>query len=259
MPEGDTVHRSARALDRALSGRTVIRTDFRVPQLATTDLGGSVIKQVVPRGKHMLTRFDDGWTLHTHFKMEGSWHLYRQGERWRGPGWQVRAVLETDPFVAVGFRLAIVELVRTEEESTVVGHLGPDILSLEWDLQEALTRLRSDPKRLIGEALFDQRNVAGIGNLYVNETLYLKGINPQATVAGVEDLEGILGLAKKLMAENIEHNVQTTTGNRRKSEKHWVFERPGHLCRRCGTPVEVARQGRYSRLVYWCPICQPRR
>jgi endonuclease-8 len=257
MPEGDTVRRSARALDRALKGRTLIRTDFRVPQLATTDLGGSIVVGVESRGKHMLTRFDDGRTLHTHFKMEGSWHLYRQGERWRGPGWQVRVVLETDPFVAVGFRLAIVELVKTKEEGKVVGHLGPDILDANWDSKEAASGLRADPQLEIGEALFDQRNVSGIGNLYVNETLYLKGIHPDAKVEDVSDLEGVLDLARRLMAPNVEYDVQTTTGSKFKSEVHWVFERPGHLCRRCNTPIEVSRQGRYSRLVYWCPSCQP--
>ncbi|MBW3588391.1 MAG: DNA glycosylase [Actinobacteria bacterium] len=257
MPEGDTVHRSAKAMHRALAGRTLKRTDFRVPQLATTDLAGSSITEVVARGKHMLTRTDDGWTIHTHFKMEGSWHLYRTGERWQGPDWQVRVVLETDPFIAVGFQLAIVDLIRTNDEEDSLGHLGPDILGPDWDLNEAIRRITSDPGREIGDALFDQRNVAGIGNLYLNETLYLRGIHPRTLVSDTPELEDVLLLAKRLMAANVGLAIQTTTGNRRLSDKHWVFERPGHYCRRCGTPVEVSRQGEFRRLIYWCPGCQP--
>src|SRR4051794_34465864 len=145
MPEGDSVYLAAKRMHQGLAGRRLTRSDFRVPALATTNLAGRTVLSVAPRGKHMLTRIEGGITLHTHFKMEGSWHLYRPGQRWNGPLWQVRAVLHTEDRVAVGFRLPIVELVATVDEDSVVGHLGPDLLGPDWDAEEALRRLRADP------------------------------------------------------------------------------------------------------------------
>src|SRR5207247_9973722 len=127
-----------------------------ISPFATADLGGKVVRGVAARGKHLLVRTDAGVTLHTHFKMEGAWHLYRPGERWRGPGWQVRAVLRTRGWVAVGFRLGVCELLPTADERQVVGHLGPDVLGTDWDPAEAAGRLRADPARAIGSALLDQ-------------------------------------------------------------------------------------------------------
>ena len=121
MPEGDTVWLAAHHLHQALAGRQLVRSDFRVPQLATTDLAGRRVLEVVARGKHLLTRVDGGLTLHTHFRMDGSWHLYRPDERWRGgPESDVRLVLEVPDRVAVGYRLPVVELLDTAAE----GHRG---------------------------------------------------------------------------------------------------------------------------------------
>ncbi len=180
MPEGDTVWRTARTLDRALSGQLLTGTDFRVPTLATVDLSGQTVQQTLARGKHLLTRIGEDHTLHTHLKMEGSWHLYKPDSRWRRPAHEARVVLRTQPWTAVGLALGVVELVGRSEEDRVVGHLGPDLLGPDWDEDEALHRLLSDPARTVGDALLDQRNLAGIGNMYKAEICFLTGRGPVA-------------------------------------------------------------------------------
>lgn len=258
MPEGDTVWLAARRLDAALAGKRLTRTDFRVPALATTDLTGQTVVGVASRGKHLLTRFSGGQTMHTHFKMDGTWHLYEPGERWRGgPEWQVRAVLEVPDRVAVGYRLPVLELVPTAREPDVVGHLGPDLLDDDsWDEDEALRRLSARPDEEIGPALLDQRNPAGIGNLYKTEALFLSGVTPWVTVGAVPDLPGLVRRARRLMLANRDRWEQTTTGSTRRGDDHWVFER--RTCRRCGAPVATALQGepQVERISYWCPNCQ---
>lgn len=259
MPEGDTVWLAAQRMHEALAGRQLTRSDFRVPALATVDLTGRTVLEVVPRGKHLLTRISGGSTLHTHFRMEGSWHLYRPGDRWRGgPAWQVRVVLENAEWQAVGYRLPVVELLATDAESGAVGHLGPDLLAEDWDLAEALRRLHADPSREIGLALLDQRNLAGLGNLYRSEALFLQELTPWTAVADVPDLPALAEKGRQLMLTNRGRWEQSTTGLLRRGQTHWVFERSGQACRRCGTPIAVAEQGAapYSRLSYWCPRCQ---
>jgi endonuclease VIII len=259
VPEGDTVWLAAKRLHDALAGRVLTSSDFRVPQLATTNLTGQTVVEVVSRGKHMLMRLDSGVTLHTHFKMDGSWHLYRPGSRWAGgPDWQVRVVLGTEDWYAVGYRLPVVELFSSADETQAVGHLGPDLLGPDWSPVEARRRLLTDPAREIGQALLDQRNLAGIGNLYKAETLFLSGVTPWTTVGAVGDLDGILVRAHRLLDANRMRWEQSTTGNLRRGEQHWVFERAGRPCRRCGERIQVAMQGAppRDRLTYWCPRCQ---
>jgi len=259
MPEGDTVWLAARRLDEALAGKVLVLSDFRVPQLATVDLTGETVLAVVPKGKHLLTRLSSGRTLHTHFRMEGSWHLYSPGARWSGgPEHEVRVVLAVPDRVAVGYRLPVVELLPTSAEDDVVGHLGPDVLSDDFDAGEAVRRLAAQPEREIGMALLDQRNLAGIGNLYRLEALFLRGVNPWTPVADV-DLPPLVTLCRRLMVQNKLHAQQITTGSTRRGEEHWVFERGRRPCRRCGTPIARADQGDapYSRVTYWCPRCQP--
>ena len=259
VPEGDTVWLAAQRLDAALGREVLQRSDFRVPALAEVDLSGRQVLEVVPRGKHLLTRVEGGLTLHTHFRMDGSWHLYRHAARRSGgPDWQVRAVLETSQWQAVGYRLPVVELLPTEREADAVGHLGPDVLGPDWDAGEAVRRLRADPAREVGLALLDQRNLAGLGNLYRTEVLFLQGLTPWVPVADVPDLPALVERGRRLMAANRGRWEQTTTGSLRNGEMHWVFERAGRPCRRCGTRVASAEQGRapYARLSYWCPHCQ---
>jgi endonuclease-8 len=260
MPEGDTVWLAARRLHDALAGRALTRSDFRVPQLATTDLTGRAVHEVASRGKHLLTRIEGGLTLHSHLRMDGSWHVYPRGERWRGgPAWQVRVQLENAERQAVGYRLPVLELLATTEEERVVGHLGPDLLGPDWDAAEALRRLAADPDREVGQALLDQRNLAGIGNLYKTEVLFVHGTSPWARTQDVRDLPGLVERARRLLEVNKNAPAQVTTGDARRGRQHWVFERDARPCRRCGTTVLMANQGAppYARVAYWCPHCQP--
>ncbi|WP_019876530.1 Fpg/Nei family DNA glycosylase [Sporichthya polymorpha] len=270
MPEGDTVFLACKRLHQALAGQPVTASDFRVPQLATADLSGATVLEVVPRGKHQLLRFSpadrdaDGepLTLHTHFKMDGTWHLYRPGAtRKGGPDFQVRVVLTTPDWEAVGYRLPVVELIPTAQEHTVVGHLGPDLLGPDWDLDEALRRLGSAPERTIGEALLDQRNLAGIGTLYRAETLFLSGIHPRTPVAAVPDLRAVVERARRLLEANKDRPDQSTTGDLRRGRTAWVFERARQPCRRCGTRIREEAFGPrgQERKAYWCPRCQPQK
>jgi endonuclease-8 len=265
MPEGDAVWRSARKLHQALSGHTLTRTDFRVPAIATADLSGGTVVETVSRGKHLLTRIDTGpadgrsWTLHTHLKMEGSWRVFESGQRWNKPGHLARVVLETAARTAVGFQLGVVELVLREHEDQVVGHLGPDLLGPDWDDQEAVRRLTADPDRPLGEALLDQRNLAGIGSIYRTELCFLTGYDPRTPVGKVADPLRMVRLSHQLLVQNRQLPLIATTGDKRRGRSLWVYGRPGERCLRCGTPIEYAELGEpgRARAAYWCPSCQP--
>lgn len=260
MPEGDTVWLVAKRLDDALSGDVLTRSDFRVPQLATTDLVGRAVLATVPRGKHILTRLDGGLTLHTHLRMDGMWHLHRPGARWTGgPDWQVRLVLSTAAWDAIGYRMPVVELVETDREDDVVGHLGPDLLDPGFDRAEAVSRLEAQPDREIGQALLDQRVVAGIGNIYKAETLFVRRTSPWTPVRDVADPGALLDTAQRLLDRNKAHASQSTTGDTRPGREHWVYGRGGRPCLRCGSTVRTAMQGDppYDRTTSWCPTCQP--
>ena len=260
MPEGDTVWLAARNLRTALAGQPLVRSDFRVPALAEVDLVGQQVLDVVAAGKHLLTRLEAGTTLHSHLGMEGAWHLYRPGRRWAGgPEHQVRAVLATRSWTAVGYRLSILELVATTDEHLAVGHLGPDLLAETFDLAEAVRRLRGAADRPVGEALLDQRNLAGIGNLYRAEVLFLSGISPWRPVADVPDLDALVERARRLLQANAARASQVTTGDLRPGRTTWVYRRAGQPCRRCGTVVLSAElgAGQHARVSYWCPSCQP--
>src|SRR6516162_5052037 len=177
MPEGDVVWYTARRLHEALAGKVLTRSDFRVPRLATADLTGDVVTETVARGKHLLTRTKSGLTVHTHLKMDGSWRIRPAAERLRDSH-RIRLLLANEDWQAIGYQLGVVELIRTSEESRVTGHLGPDLLGPDWDCAEAVRRLSAQPDRPIGEALLDQRNLAGIGNVYKAEVLFLRGLSP---------------------------------------------------------------------------------
>jgi endonuclease-8 len=267
MPEGDAVWRTARQLHRAMSGSTLTRTDFRVPAIATADLSGGTIVETVSRGKHLLTRIDarpvaaQQWTLHTHLKMEGSWRVYDRGQRWNKAGHLARVVLETSDRVAVGFQLGVVELVLTEHEDQVVGHLGPDLLGADWDETTAVRRLTADPDRPLGEALLDQRNLAGIGTIYRTELCFLTGYDPRSPVRVVADPLRMVRLAHQLLSANRHLPQIATTGDKRRGRSLWVYGRAGERCLRCGTAIAYAELGEpgRERAAYWCPSCQPRR
>ena len=259
MPEGDTVWLSAKRMHDALAGRRLTASDFRVPHYATTDLSGQTVIAVAPRGKHMLTRFDGGLTLHTHFEMEGTWRTFSAGRRWSGgPSHEIRIVLSNEAKTAVGYRIPVIELLDSSDEDSVVGHLGPDLLDADFDAAEALRRLRDQPDVAVADALLDQRNLAGIGNLYKAEVLFLTGLDPWTLVADVAHLDKIVSLSQRLLVANRDRWEQITTGNRRPGEQTWVYGRAGRPCRRCGTPIRRADQGPTGRerVTFWCPSCQ---
>ena len=260
MPEGDTVWRTARTLHEALAGARVVRSDFRVPQLATADLTGRHVLGVTPRGKHLLTRLEGGLTLHSHLGMDGSWRVYTAGARWTGgPGHRIRAVLGTASHAAVGYRLPLLELLRSDEEDRAVGHLGPDLLGPDWDAEEAVRRLLAGPERPLGEALLDQRNIAGVGNVYRSELCFLAGTAPWTAVGRVPDPRRVVALARRLLEANKARPARSTTGERARGRMLYVYGRGGRPCRRCGTAISSAELGPpgEARPVYWCPRCQP--
>ena len=208
MPEGDSVFRAAAQLHAALAGKELVSSDFRVPRFATLKLGGWTVDEVVPRGKHLLMRVQgptpkDRLTIHSHLKMEGSWQVYPPGGRWRKPGFTARCVLRTATADAVGFSLGILEVVRTDQEDSIVGHLGPDLLGPDWDAAEAERRLLAAPDVPIGVALLDQSKLAGIGNIYRCEACFLAGVHPASPVSAVPDLAAIITDAQVLLSANL--------------------------------------------------------
>lgn len=260
MPEGDTVFLTGRTLERALTGKTLSRTDFRHPALATVDLSGQSVPDVRTVGKHLFIRFSGELSLHSHLRMDGSWRLYRPGARWRHPAHQVRAILAADDVQAVGVRLHDLAILPTGEESRLVGHLGPDLLDREWSAghaERAAAALMADPRRELGLALLDQRVMAGVGNLYKTEICFLLGVTPWTPVSEV-DAPVVVALARKLLRANAWHHEQSTTGDLARGRLNWVYERTRQGCHRCGGAVRVAAQGHdvQARPTWFCPRCQ---
>jgi len=274
MPEGDSVYLATAQLHRALAGEFLLSSDFRVPSLATTDLTDYVVHEVVPAGKHLLMRLQPPvdaagefstkpLTLHSHLLMEGRWDLYAPGERWKRPAHTARVVLKTSTVTAVGFDIAQVRLVPTAQETELVGHLGPDLLSAHWDPELALENLRRAPHQGIGQALLDQRIVAGIGNVYRSEILFLRRIHPLTKIGEIADLPAVVQMAHRLLNVNKDRARRVTTGQERTREPLWVYGRAGKPCLRCGTTIGVLKipstdEGA-ERDCYWCSHCQPAR
>ncbi|WP_300266642.1 DNA-formamidopyrimidine glycosylase family protein [Microbacterium sp.] len=256
MPEGDTVFRTARHLDQALAGHEVARFDLRVPQAATADLTGQTVHSCTARGKHLLLRIGE-FTLHSHLRMDGSWRLYRPGQRWRHPAFTVRAIVGTTAHEAVGVDVAEIVLVPTRDEDRIVGHLGPDPLADDWDAVEAARRVAAD-QRSIHVALLDQRNVAGFGNEYAAELLFLRGILPTTPAADV-DTTALISLAARTIRANRDRADRTFTGVNRAGSTTWVYGRANRPCRRCGTLIrrgELGADPTRERVTFWCPSCQ---
>ncbi len=261
MPEGDTAWLTAHRLHQALAGRVVTTFDLRVPELATSDLSGETVTEVLARGKHLLTRFSGGLTLHSHLRMDGSWYLSRTGgpRPRRHPEHMVRAQVGNQEWTATGFRVHDLRIVTRHGEDTLVGHLGPDLLGPDWDPDAAVSNLLAAPEVTIGEALLDQRNLAGVGNMYKCEVLFVERVHPWTPTGGVADLLGLVNTSQRLLRANRDHPEQSTTGQLGRGREHWVYERGGAPCLRCRTPILRADQGEPPRArgTYWCPTCQP--
>lgn len=262
MPEGDILRRAARSLDAALAGQRLVRAELRWPSAAGVDLVGATVQRTVPYGKHLFTRLDDGRSLHTHLRMEGSWRLVRTGTSpARAAGPWVRAVLGTTTWTAVGHRLGMLDVVRTEDEHTLIGHLGPDVLADDFPaggLAEAMRRAAAHGDVPIAEVLLDQRVCAGIGTLYAAESLYARRLWPWTPTAEVDDVPTLLMTARRLMERSVASPTPTATGDGPRGLTAWVHDRAGHPCLRCGTPVVrgLARRPPMERPIFYCPRCQ---
>lgn len=258
MPEGDTVWKTAQLQHAALAGKVLTKSDFRVPRFATADLSGEVVHEVVARGKHLLHRVGE-FTIHSHLKMEGVWRAYGPGEKWQRPEFKARVILDAPGVQAVGFELGLLELIRTADEDDTVGYLGPDLLGPDWDAEEAVRRLAAAPDVPIYVALLDQRNLAGVGNVFSNEICFLRGVLPTRPVGETPALDRVVDLAFRLLQANKNRFTRSTTGDLRGGQTSWVYGRTGRPCRRCGTKLlggELGRVEGQERVVTWCPRCQ---
>ena len=273
VPEGDTIFRAARTLHRAFADKTVVAFDSALPALnrihEDSPITGRTIERVSAAGKHLLMHFSGGLVLRTHMRMNGSWHIYRPGEQWQRPRRDMRVQIATADYVAVGFNIPVAEFVKGRDlhKHDELRKLGPDVLSDGFDVAEALRRLRQRGSAAIAEAVLNQRVLAGLGNVYKSEVLFLCRTNPFTLVRDVDDarLATIVETARRLLRANVSEGLAlmtTYTGFRRTTrrddprERLWVYGRARLPCRRCGTRIRVRKQGTDARLTYWCPQCQ---
>lgn len=248
---------AARSLRLALAKRQLVRAELRIADLVATDLTGDTVDDVIARGKHLMIRLGSGRTLHNHLRMDGNWRVQPPGRPIADPHDHVRAVLGNDDAMAVGYRVHDISLLPTAEEATLVGHLGPDLLGPDWDAAEAARRLAADPARPVGEALLDQRNLAGVGNVFKAEICFLRGLSPWTPIGDIGDVDALVKVAHRLLVANRERHDQVTTGDTRAGRRTWVYGRDGRPCLRCNSTIQVEWQGDPPRLSYWCPRCQP--
>jgi endonuclease-8 len=288
VPEGDTIFRAARTLHRALAGHEVVRFESVFPALTRVHedapITGRRVEAVSAAGKHVLMRFSPADLVHgghvraessgdlvlrTHMRMNGSWHIYRPGETWRRSRRDMRIVVATVDFEAVGFNVPVAEFLapRALARQDDLRLMGPDLLGETFDAADALRRFRERPELSIADALLNQRVVAGAGNVYKSEVLFLCGVNPFARVAEVDDerLLAILTTARKHLHANVidpsaaivtYRGFRRTTRRADPAERLYVYGRAGKPCRKCATPIAIRAQGPHARLTYWCPSCQ---
>ncbi|HET7073275.1 MAG TPA: endonuclease VIII Nei2 [Mycobacterium sp.] len=250
MPEVDTVWHTAATLREHLAGQTLTRCDIRVPRFATVDLTGQVVDEVLSRGKHLFIRVGPV-SIHSHLKMDGTW---RVGGRTVRVDHRTRIVLESNDIRAVGTDLGVLEVLERDRDGDAVAHLGPDLLGPDWDPARAAANLTAGPDRPIGEALLDQRVLAGVGNVYRNELCFVSGHLPTAPVAAATDPLRLVSRARDMLWANRFRWNRCTTGDTRAGRQLWVYGRAGLPCRRCGTRINYDDAG--ERVTYWCPSCQ---
>ena len=273
MPEGDSIFRAAATLQRALGGKRVERFESAFPALTRVDddhpFSGTTIDSVRSHGKHLLMRFSNGYVLRTHMRMKGSWHIYRPGEKWQRSRRSMRVLIATADFEAVGFDIPVAELVkdRALARHVELSKLGPDILARDFNRDEAVRRLRERPASEIADVLLNQHVLAGLGNVYKSEVLFLCHVNPFARVEALsgEQMDCLVDTARRLLVTNVSGAVaplttyvtlRRTTRGSDSSARLWVYGRARLPCRRCGTAIQARKQGTGARLTYWCPTCQ---
>ena len=279
MPEGDTIYRSARALQRAIGGKTVTAFETGLAPLASANddhpFIGRTVEKVEARGKWCLIFFSGDLILVTHMLMSGSWHIYRTGEKWWMGRNRMRVAITCGEYQAVAFNVPLVELhtARSLERSSQIPKLGPDILAGDFNVSNAIQALRnhafSHPESEIAVALLNQRVIAGLGNVYKSEVAFAAGVNPfrqMQTITG-QEMEKMVEAAQHYMKANVAdgsgEGIVTYAGNRRttramdRSNRLWVYGRHGQECRRCGATIAMRKQGEQVRSTYWCPVCQP--
>jgi endonuclease-8 len=275
MPEGDTIYRAARTLDRAFAGQVVTKFESVLPRLTRVDFDSGVVGRTIEKveadGKWMLIHFSDDLILLSHMLMSGSWHIYRPGEAWQRRTIDMRILFETAAFVAVGFNVPVAEFHTAQSLARRPGfnRLGPSLLAAEFDEVAAAARLRSRPEMEIGVALLTQSLLAGIGNVYKSEVCFACRVNPFRLAASLSEAEiaSLVSTARKFLQANVlessgdqivtYHGMRRTTGRSDPSERLWVYHRRGEPCRRCGTAIESRKQGIEARTTFWCPACQP--
>ena len=275
MPEGDTIFRAARALSRALGGRTVTGFRSAYPLLTRfnddTPLVGRTVERVESRGKWVLMHFSGGATLVTHMLMNGSWHIYKPGERWRAPGSAARIVIETADYVAVGFNVPVAEMHTADSlrrERRIPAAKG-DLLNADFDTETAVARIMAEADGELGDVLLRQRVMAGVGNVFKSEVCFVTRLNPFRKVGTLTEAEvrEVVAVARQQLAANVMEDSgdrivtwrgvgRRTTRNSDPKESLWVYGRAGEACRKCGTPIEQRMQGKDARVTFWCPVCQ---
>jgi endonuclease-8 len=273
MPEGDTIFRAARTLHRALAGQTIMRFDTALAPLAQVDrdrpIAGRVVEKVEAVGKHCLMHFSGELILRTHMRMNGSWHIYRPGEPWYLPAHAMRILLETSDWVAVAFNVYSAEFIRSDrlDHHRTLATLGPDLLG-DFDRDRTLALVRQNDTRPVHDVLLDQRVMAGIGNVYKSEIMFLSRVHPDTPAAALDDSawREMMALAQQLLKANVADGVgqivtyrglRRTTGRMNPADRLWVYSRGGQPCRRCGTRIAIRKDGDDARVTYWCPRCQP--
>ena len=242
MPEGDSVARAARRLQALVGERVDVEAHHprAVVKRVAERLDGRWLVRVEAVGKNVLLHFDDGTTLRSHLRMSGRWTVRPRGSRILGRPWLVLRGAEREALLWNG---PVLEL-----DDRAVRRLGPDILAEPPDLDTMVANLRRDPARAIGDALLDQRLVAGIGNAWKAEVLWHARVSPWRRVADVSDAElrAVLETAHRQMSEAVDNG---------KKRRH-VYRRTGRPCPRCGALIESRGQGDANRIAYWCPGCQ---
>lgn len=251
MAEGDTILRAARRLEAALAGQRLSATasDPRAQAAGIERLDGRVLETVTAHGKHLLLRFGE-LTLHSHLGMSGSWHVYGRGTTWSKPPGAAWAVLSGETTEAVQFGGPTLRVLGSKalHRDPVLARLGPDVLAPDFDADRLVRSLRSAPDRSVGDALLDQRLVAGIGNIFKSEACFAARLDPWQRIGELseEQLRHVVQAAHELMRDAVEQGRQDRA----------VYKRAGRPCPRCGTEIGSRGQGDANRTTYWCPSCQ---